>query len=86
MKLLLLPMIVTVIFKLMGLSYEWIVFFAAVAAMPSASSVCMFSDLYDIKPSFSAHTVGVSSVLSVLTLPVVMLAVDVIARLPLYGS
>lgn len=68
-KLLILPTVVAVILTLVGLDETMVVFGTLMAAMPSASSVSMFCEMYSIKPKFSATLVGVTSLLSVVTIP-----------------
>ena len=71
-KLVIIPLLVCGIMKLMGFSGMWIIFATGIAAMPSASSVSMFAEIYDISPGFSAQGVGTSSLLSIVTLPCVI--------------
>ena len=84
-KLLLLPLAVCLLTKLctMGLSgsYEIIMFCTVIAALPSASTITMLAELYDIKPEYAAQTVGTSSLLSVASLPLLYFLGDLIARL-----
>lgn len=68
-KLLILPALVAVILTFAGLSETMVVFGTLMAAMPSASSVSMLCEMYSIKPKFAAVTVGVTSLLSVVTIP-----------------
>ena len=71
-RLLALPLIICVILKLIGLDSRWILFSAAVTSMPSATTVTMLSELYDIDPQYSALAVGSTSLFSVVTMPCVM--------------
>lgn len=68
-KLFIIPLLVCLIMHLCGIPDEYTLFATIIAALPSAAVVTMFGELYDIKPSYAALTVGVTSVLSVLTLP-----------------
>lgn len=72
-KLVALPVAVCLITKLCGLSDLFVLFSTAMAAVPSASSVTMLAELYDIEPGYASQTVGMTSILSTATLPVVML-------------
>ena len=73
LKLVALPVIVCLITKLCGLSDLFVLFSTAMAAVPSASSVTMLAELYDIEPGYASQTVGMNSILSTATLPIVML-------------
>ena len=71
-KLIIIPLLVCVLMKLMGFSDMWILFATALTSMPSATSVSMLAELYDISPGFSAQGVGTSSLLSIATMPCVI--------------
>ena len=71
-KLILLPLAVCLFLKLVGLD-NWIIFAAAVISMPSATTVTMLAELYDINPGYSAQAVGTTSLFSVATMPIVMI-------------
>jgi predicted permease len=71
-KLVIIPLLVCVIMKLLGFSDMWVLFAAALTSMPSATSVSMLAELYDITPGFSAQGVGTSSLLSIATMPCVI--------------
>ena len=51
------------------------------AGMPSAATITMLAELYDIEPGYASQTVGITSLLSVASLPVVMLFAQWIASL-----
>lgn len=72
-KLLIIPLFFCVTLKLIGFSDFWVLFITAVSAMPSATSASMFAELYDTAPGFSAQGVGTSTLLSIGTMPLVIL-------------
>ena len=84
-KLLALPLLVALVAKLVTLwmpdPYRIILFATTIAALPSASTVTMLGELYDVKPGYAAATVGTSSLLTVATLPLMYFIGDWIARL-----
>lgn len=82
-RLLLLPLLVCVFTKLLGFGTEWILFMTMVTAMPSATSVTMLAELYDINPGYSAQAVGTSSLLSIVTMPCVIWAAQKIIEIGL---
>ncbi|MFA6948336.1 MAG: hypothetical protein WCQ72_05095, partial [Eubacteriales bacterium] len=62
--------------RLCGLSPEMRVFSVIMAAMPTAANSSMFGERYDLLPVYSAHVVGMSTLLSAVTIPLmVMLAI-----------
>ncbi len=71
-KLLLIPMLVCVLMKLCGFDANWILFAATVTSMPSATTVTMLAELYDITPGYSAQAVGTTSLFSIATMPMVI--------------
>ena len=68
-KLAVIPLVVCVVMKLLGFGEMWILFATALTCMPSATSVSMLAELYDISPGFSAQGVGTTSLLSIATMP-----------------
>lgn len=84
-KLLVIPLLVSLVAKLATLwmadPYRIILFATTVAALPSASTVTMLGELYDVKPGYAAETVGSSSLLTAATLPLMYFVGDLIARL-----
>ena len=81
MKLIVLPLIVCVICKLIHLPQDMILFVTVEAALPAASSITMFSEIYGLNSGYASQTVGTSSLLSVGTLPLVLLVAQWIVAL-----
>ena len=81
MKLIVLPLIVCVICKLIGLPQDMTLFVTVEAALPAASSITMFSEIYGLNSGYASQTVGTSSLLSVGTLPIVLLVAQWIVSL-----
>ena len=80
-KLVIIPIIVCVIVKLLGFNELWTFVIVTVTAMPSATSVSMMAETYDIKPEYSAQAVGMSSIFSVITMPLIIKAAEFIVSL-----
>lgn len=80
-KLLVLPIVTGVIMKLLGFSEFFTLLSALMMALPTASSTAMFAETYELHPDIAAQTVGVSTLVSVATLPPVMLLVQKIINL-----
>ncbi len=76
MKLLMIPVIVCVVAKLIGLPNNTVLFITAEAALPSAATITMFSEIYHLNSGYASQTVGTSSLLSVLSLPLVLKAAE----------
>lgn len=77
----LLPLVVGVIVKLLGFSDFFTLLSAMMMALPTASSSAMFAETYDLHPDMAAQTVGISTLVSVVTLPPVMRLVQTIIHL-----
>ena len=78
-KLILLPLILCLLSKLLlilipieGLEI-YAIFVTAAAALPTASSVTMMAETYGLDSGYSSLTVGTSSLLAVLTIPLTMM-------------
>ena len=80
-KLIVLPLLICVITKLIGLPNDMVLFLTAAAALPSATNVTMFAELYDVAQGYAAQAVGVTSLFTVATLPAVMYVADLIVKL-----
>ncbi len=76
-KLIIAPIIVTTITWLIGLK-AFVVFMAIVFAMPTASSTVMFAELYEMDKKKAAIICGVSSLLSMITMPILMTCLQMI--------
>lgn len=72
-KLLAFPVAAALIARLLGLSETNILFVTAMVGMPSATSATMLAEIHDITPGYASQTVGMTSLLSTATLPVVIL-------------
>lgn len=80
-RLIVMPLIVCLIAKFAGLNNDVILFMTTAAALPSATNLTMFSELYDITPGYAAQTIGLTSVLTIATMPLVILAANAIILL-----
>ena len=71
-KLLILPLLVSLLARVIGLPDYMVIFATIMAAMPSGAITSMFGEIYGIAPGYAAHIVGISSLFSPITIPVVM--------------
>lgn len=78
MKLIVLPMLCGVVLRLIGFSQDISVFGALMTSLPSATASAMFAETYDIKSDLAAQTVGISTVLSILTVPLIIPIVEIL--------
>ena len=83
LRLLVFPAVICVGLKLCGLSEFFVIFGTVMAAMPSASVVTMFGELYNINPPYASRLVGLTSILCVVTLPLAVAFGAWVAALPL---
>ena len=81
MKLVVIPLVVCVIGKLIGLPSDMVLFATVEAALPAAASITMFSEMYGLNAGYASQTVGTSSLLSVGTLPLVLKVAEWIVNL-----
>ena len=81
LKLIAFPMVVCLLAKLCGLNEMFILICTVMAGLPSASTVTMLAELYDIDPGYASETVGMTSLLTTFTLPFMVLFAQWIAAL-----
>ncbi len=74
-KLIVMPLAVTLVLWLLGLPDYMVVFGSIMASMPCPAVVTMFGEMYRISPGYAAELVGSSTIFCVVTiLPMVTLA------------
>lgn len=74
-RLIVMPIAVTVVLWLIGVPDYMVVFGCVMSAMPTAAVITMFGEMYGISPGCAAELVGSTSLLSVATLlPVIKFA------------
>ena len=66
------PITVTLLCRLIGMESQMILFATAMAALPTAANTAMFSERFEIKSDFAAHGVGLTTLLSAVSIPVVV--------------
>ena len=84
-KLLIVPLFICLLTKLVTLgmedSHSIILFCTVIAAMPSATTVAMLSEMYDLDSPYAAQVVGTTSLFSLATLPLMFFIADLVARI-----
>ena len=73
LKLLILPTVIIFIARLCQLPETMIYLVAVMSGLPTAANTAMFAEIYDIKPRYAAQAVGMSSLLSVVTIPLLLM-------------
>ena len=81
LKLIAIPLVFCLLTKILGFSDFWVLFITACSAMPCASSTSMFAELYDTAPEYSAQCVGTSTLLSLATMPLLILIAQQILQI-----
>ena len=71
-KLVALPILVCVLTKIIRLPDTYALFLTAASALPAASNITMLCEIYDIDTCHSSLIVGASSLLCVISLPLVL--------------
>ena len=80
-KLIATPVVVGAILKLLGFSEIFVLFGAMMTALPTASSSAMFAEKYELQPELAAQTVGLTTIISVISVPLIMQAVKYVVNL-----
>lgn len=81
LRLLAAPALLSLLYHLCGMSDERVMFFSVMASLPTAAVAVMFAELYDERPDLAARTVSLSTVLSMVTIPLSVLVTNLILRL-----
>ena len=81
LKLIVIPIITACVLRLLCLDPFFIVFGTVMAALPSASVVSMFSELYSMDSGYSSQIVGITTLFSVGTLPLLVLFAQFISTI-----
>lgn len=77
-KLIVAPVIITVLTWLFGFDVSYIFFMAIVFAMPTATVTVMLGEIHEIEKKRAAICAGMSSILSMLTMPILMTVLNTI--------
>ncbi len=80
-KLIAFPCLAAVVCRLVGADTFITMFTVTMVALPCATNAAMFGELYDIEPEYAAQLVGVTTVLSVLTIPTVLYITELILKI-----
>lgn len=81
LRLLAAPALIALLYHLCGMADDRVVFFGVMASLPTAAVTVMFAELYDERPDLAARTVSLSTVLSMVTIPLSVLITGLILKL-----
>ncbi len=68
-RLIFLPVLTILIFKLLGVGYDMAITLVLPAACPCAAMAAMFAEKFDLDPGYPSQIVSVTTILSLATLP-----------------
>ncbi len=80
-RLIVVPLIVALVCHLCNIDDKYVLIISALTSLPAAANTVMFAEQYDVEPKFAAHCIGMSTVLSVLTIPTVIYIVQLILKI-----
>lgn len=75
-KLFVMPLIICVIGKLIHLPDTLVLFITVEAALPAGSAITMYAEMYRLDAGYASQVVGTSSLLSIFSLPLVLMAAE----------
>ncbi|MBQ7982709.1 MAG: AEC family transporter [Clostridia bacterium] len=81
LRLLAAPALVALIYHFCGMSDDRVIFFTIMASLPTAAVTAMFAEIYDLRPDYASKTVGMSTLLSMFTIPVAVAVCNLILKL-----
>ena len=81
LRLLIAPCVVALLYHLCGMSDDYVIFFTIMASLPTAAVTAMFAEIYDMRPDYASKTVGMSTALSMFTIPVAVVLCNLILKL-----
>lgn len=73
LRLLAAPCLIALLYHLCGMSDDFVIFFTIMASLPTAAVTAMFAEIYDMRPDYASKAVGMSTALSMFTIPVSVL-------------
>lgn len=71
-KLIIMPLIILIILKFIGLDARMCIFAMVMAGLPSAANTAMITSHFDIMPEYAAQQIGLMTTLSAFTLPLIV--------------
>ena len=80
-KLFVFPVMAALFCRLLGADAFMTVFVCVMTSLPCASNSAMFGEIYDIEPEYAAQLVGVTTLLSVISVPAVLYLTELIIAL-----
>ena len=81
LRLLAAPTLIALIYHLCGIPDDRVIFFTIMASLPTAAVTTMFAEIYDLRPDYASKTVGMSTLLSMFTIPVAVAICNLILKI-----
>ncbi|MBQ8578839.1 MAG: AEC family transporter [Clostridia bacterium] len=81
LRLLAAPTLIALVYHLCGMSDDRVIFFTIMASLPTAAVTAMFAEIYDLRPDYASKTVGMSTLLSMFTIPVAVAICNLILKI-----
>ena len=81
LRLLVPPVLISLIFHLCGMPDDRVIFFGIMAGIPTAAMTALFAEQYDVHPGFASCAVSMTTVLSMITIPVSALLIGLIVKI-----
>lgn len=81
LKLIVIPAIVCVGLKLIGVPDFYVIFGTVMAALPCASMVAILGELYGISPVSASRLVGITTIMCTVTLPIAVAFASLVVKL-----
>ena len=79
-RLIVVPLVIISLCRLAGVGREMLLFASVMSALPTAANTAMFAERYDLKPGFAAHGVGMTTLLSSVTVPFIIYIAALISK------
>ncbi len=81
LRLLVAPTLIALIYHFAGMPDDRVIFFSIMASLPTAAVTAMFAEIYDMRPDYASKTVGMSTLLSMFTIPVAVAICNLVLTL-----
>ncbi len=81
LRLLVAPTLIALLYHFIGMSDDRVIFFTIMASLPTAAVTAMFAEIYDMRPDYASKTVGMSTLLSMFTIPVAVAICNLVLKL-----
>ncbi len=81
LRLLAAPTLIALLYHFSGMSDDRVIFSCIMASLPTAALTAMFAEIYDLRPDYASKTVGMSTLLSMFTIPIAVAICNLLLKL-----